>query len=143
MYGRYTIYGSNPTRSDLYTFIRSRCAKFHQDTFKTERLLCVATDGQIWINSSVDTDSEYINFMGSEFFAKVHCRRLPQINIPSAMVKICNSSILNQDQQPLLFHRFITLLLSLDNSSSFFAFTSFLYPRHLYFFMKSKYYFNK
>lgn len=27
--------------------IRSMCAKFHQDSFETERLVCIATDGNM------------------------------------------------------------------------------------------------
>jgi len=38
--------------------------KFQPDSFKTERLVCVETDGQI--DSSSHADQEYIYFMGSE-----------------------------------------------------------------------------
>lgn len=40
------------------------CAKLHQDSFKTNYLVCVTTDGhtdgQGYFDSSVDADSEYI-----------------------------------------------------------------------------------
>jgi len=58
--------------------------KFQPDSFKTERLVCVETDGQI--DSSSDADQEYIYFMGSETSPSLSCKLLTEINIPSARV---------------------------------------------------------
>jgi len=49
---------------------------FQPDSFKTERLVCVQTDGQI----------KNIFFMGSETSPSLRCKLLTDINIPSARV---------------------------------------------------------
>lgn len=46
----------------LSAIITSMFAKFHQDSSKTERLVCIEKDIQIWI----DAQSEYIYSMRSE-----------------------------------------------------------------------------
>jgi len=64
--------------------------KFQPDSFKTERLVCVETDGQTdrrtWLDSSSHADQEYIYFMGSETSPSLRCKLLTEINILSAWV---------------------------------------------------------
>jgi len=57
--------------------------KFQPDSFKTERQVCVETDGHGYIDSSSDADQEYIYFMGSETSPSLRCKLLTEIIIPS------------------------------------------------------------
>jgi len=50
--------------------------KFQPDSFKTERLVCVETDGQTDMASSSHVDQEYIYFMGSETSPPLLCKLL-------------------------------------------------------------------
>jgi len=68
--------------------------KFQPDSFKTERLVVVETDGQTarrtdghgYIDSSSHADQECIYFMGSETTLSLRCKLLTEIIIPSARV---------------------------------------------------------
>jgi len=60
------------------------------DSFKTERLVCVETDGQTDMARSTRLvmliKNIYIYFMGSETSSLLRCKLLTEIIIPSARV---------------------------------------------------------
>jgi len=60
--------------------------KLQPDSFKTDRLICVETDGQkdMARSSSGDADKEYIYFM--ETSPSLRCKLLNEIMVPSARV---------------------------------------------------------
>jgi len=73
---------------------RRTCTKFHQDSSKTERLVCIETDRQTdgqtdgygYIDSARRPDQEYIYFMGSDTPPSRRYKLRDKIIIPSARV---------------------------------------------------------
>jgi len=61
--------------------------KFQPDSFKTERLVCVETDGQTDMARSTRLVMLiYIYFMGSKTSPSLRCKLMTEIIIPSARV---------------------------------------------------------
>jgi len=66
--------------------------RFHPDSFKTERLVCVQTDRRTWLDRLFLWCFEeyimyiYISFMGSDTSPSLHCKLLTDVITPSAMV---------------------------------------------------------
>jgi len=62
--------------------------KFQPDSFKTERQVCVETDGQTDMARSTHLVMliKNIYFIGSETSPTLRCKLLTEINIPSARV---------------------------------------------------------
>jgi len=60
---------------------RRLLGEFQADSFKTEKLVCVETDGQTDM-----ADQEHKYFMGSETSPSMRCKLLTEIVVPSARV---------------------------------------------------------
>jgi len=61
-----------PSAKEIRLFVR-----FHPDSFKTKRLVCVETDNRCWLDQhSSDADQEYLYFMGSETSPSLGCKLL-------------------------------------------------------------------
>jgi len=61
-----------------------RSGQFHQDCFKTERLVCIETNGHSDIASARHPDQEYIYFMWSDTPPSMRCK-LPFVSMQTSL----------------------------------------------------------